>query len=240
VTARDVLFLHGFAGAPAMWHPIAEAAAERVDISVRFATLPGHGLEPQGMEGDFEHAVDALFSAFGGSPRPVVVGYSLGARLALGMAARHASVSPLLIGTHPGLVSEPERRARRAWEAEQAALLRDGGLVAFTSAWERLPIFASQSELPAATQASQRAWRTAHTAPGLAWAMETLGLGRMPSYRDAARGWWLTGERDDKFTELAASSGAHHQVVAGVGHNVALEAPDAVVAALCALLADIV
>lgn len=230
---KHVLFLHGFAGSPAMWDPVVQGLANG-DVLLSRPLLPGHGLAPRGMHGDFEAAVDGLLAEHDREPL-LVVGYSLGGRLALGMGARRPTLSLLLIGAHVGIGDDGERAARRRWEAEQAAILRERGVEAFIDAWEAMPIFASQSS---AQRAAQRAMRTAHTASGLAWAMESLGLGRMPDHRSTAAGrWrWLTGARDVKFTELTAGLGASHRIVADAGHNVVLEAPAVVVEEVAAWL----
>ncbi len=219
-----------------MWGPVVEAFAERPGLRMTCPTLAGHGPSPSGMKGDFEDVVDALHGSFLAEGPAVVVGYSLGGRLALGMAARYANVRALLVGTHAGLREDAERAQRRRWEAEQIDRLRTCGVAEFFETWERLPIFASQSDLQ---RSEQRAWRNAHTVAGLVWAMHTLGLGRMPTYGAVPGVRWLTGERDGKFTALAAHLGGVHRVARGVGHNVVLEAPEVVVDELCSLLADV-
>jgi 2-succinyl-6-hydroxy-2,4-cyclohexadiene-1-carboxylate synthase len=71
--------------------------------------------------------------------------------------------------------------------------------------------------------------------------MEALGTGAMPSQWAALSGLSvpvtvLTGALDEKFTAIGArmasrSARVTHAVVAGVGHDVTLEAPAAVIAA---------
>lgn len=216
-----------------MWDPVLEGLAA-YDLTVSCPLLPGHGPEPRAMQGDFETAVADLLADHDREPL-LVVGYSLGGRLAVGMAARRPTISGLFIGAHVGLAGELERAERRRWERAQAESLRERGVEAFMSRWEALPIFAPQSPR---LRDAQRAVRTSHTAAGLAWAMEHLGLGRMPDYRAAVhgRGRWLTGARDAKFTELAAGLGAPHRIVPDVGHNVVLEAPAIVVEEVVRLL----
>jgi 2-succinyl-6-hydroxy-2,4-cyclohexadiene-1-carboxylate synthase len=218
-------------------------ALVKTRATVRTPILPGHGFAPA-LPGGFADALDLLASELDPDPA-VVVGYSLGGRLALGLAIRHAPrvAAALVIGAHPGLEEAEERAARQRWEADQAAHLGREGVAAFMEAWEAQPIFATQS---AEQREAQRPMRFGHTAAGLAWAMEALGLGRMPS-------WWMdlmgiarplvfmTGALDAKFTELGAraarmSRRIRTQVVPSAGHNVALERPAAVARALDALL----
>lgn len=207
-------------------NPVLEA---HPDIRVIRPRLPGHGPQPGPLPDDFEQAARSLEV----HAPDIVVGYSLGGRLALGFAAEHPEVAALLVGAHVGLEGESARVARQAWEREQAVRLRELGVDRFMDRWERLPIFATQT---AAQREHQRSWRTEHTAAGLAWAMETLGLGRMPVYASHVRGRFITGARDEKFTKVLKALAVSHRIVPEVGHNVVLEAPGVIAEELRTLL----
>jgi 2-succinyl-6-hydroxy-2,4-cyclohexadiene-1-carboxylate synthase len=233
-----IVFLHGFSGGPSYWDR-ARAALARPSPSSAIV-LPGHGPDPwfpaSRDRATFADAVTALAEKWPVGERAIVVGYSMGARLALGlMVSRPALFArAVLVGVHPGL-SDPSERAERAAldEARAAAIARDG-VDAFIDAWEREPLFASQASLAPAVRAAHRRLRTNHTPAGLSWAMRELGLGHMTALGRAAGAsrvpvTLVTGERDAKFTALAASlsaeSGFAHRVVRGAGHDVSLEAP---------------
>lgn len=238
------LLLHGFTGAGVSWRPVVDALP---GWELRCPDLLGHGAD--GVEADsFEAEVDRLVAEMPPGPF-VVAGYSLGARLALAALVRHAGRvrAGLLIGGHPGLTNLDERAARRSADAGRARALRERGVEAFVDEWERLPLFATQRSLPSARLAEQRALRLRHDAEGLARSLEVLGLGAMPGYATELESvsqpvQLLVGERDDKFSRLAERSAAalpdvRLDRVPGVGHNVLLERPDAVVAALATCLA---
>ena len=187
-----------------------------------------------------------------GATAPVhLVGYSLGARVALGVAleAPEKIARLTLIGVHPGLATEDERRARRASDQTWIDLLLQGGIEAFVGEWENHPVFASQAELPAEVRAAQRRIRLSHTAAGLADSLQCMGLGRMPCYRDrvaelAMPVTLVTGERDDRFSLLADQlagqirdpiswtgqndAACQRITVPGCGHNPVLEQPGAI------------
>jgi len=234
-------YLHGFLGAPGQWAEVLARTGDPLDACPR---LLGHGRAPWMPPGGFTEVVDA-FAARALADEPVtLVGYSLGARVALSLALRHpARVARLvLVGVAYGIDDPRDRGARaRADEALAASLDRDG-VAAFVRAWESLPLFETQRALPAAVSAAQRAWRTEHTARGLAWSLRALGLGQQTPCREAfARSTLpvtlITGGRDEKFTAIARElvrlrSGVEHVVVKGAGHNVALEDPDAVARAV--------
>jgi 2-succinyl-6-hydroxy-2,4-cyclohexadiene-1-carboxylate synthase len=229
-----LLLIHGFAGAPEDFDAV---CARLGDPKVLTPTLSGHG-DPPALSNDFEQEVERLHQlllAFSGPP-VVGVGYSLGARLLLGMLVRfpQSFQAATLIGVNPGLRVQAERQERRAWEAEMTRLM-DLGLDAFIDHWETLPLFASQRLLPAEALSAQRRRRLSHTAGGLKHAMRTLGLSQMPSYWDCLGTLdvpiqLVVGERDPKFIGISEKMTRKLQdaelcVAQGVGHNVVLEAP---------------
>jgi 2-succinyl-6-hydroxy-2,4-cyclohexadiene-1-carboxylate synthase len=225
-------WLHGFLGAPAQWDGL------RGPDDAWW--LPGHGPSPRVWAGaTFDEVVNALSPWTTG--RRVLVGYSLGARLALALALRHPGDlrAVVLVGGTPGLAAAADRAQRAAADDALAATIARDGLAAFVARWEALPLFATQRALPPEALAAQRAWRTQHAPEGIAWALSTLSTGRMPPLWDALATAGVavhavTGERDEKFTRIAeemvrrGEGRVVHHRVAGAGHNVVLEDPAAV------------
>jgi 2-succinyl-6-hydroxy-2,4-cyclohexadiene-1-carboxylate synthase len=172
----------------------------------------------------------------------IVVGYSLGARLALGLLARDAIRGAVLIGVNPGLADEEERAARRRADAAWAARLRREGTVAFLEAWEAQPVFATAARVEATARAARRAARERLAAEGLAAAMEVLGLGAMPDLGDALvaradRARLVVGADDGKFRQIAEGLAARARalgpaIVDGSGHDPTLEQPAALARAI--------
>lgn len=237
-----ILALHGFLGAPSTWDAVLPSASGLRPV------LPGHGPAPDVSAASFDAAVDALAASLA---EPVIVaGYSMGARLGLALALRHPALvrAAVLAGANPGIdqgrIDSESRSARCEWEDAQAAAILERGLPAFVDRWERMPLFATQNRLPDALRVSERARRISHTPQGAAFAMRTLGLGRQPSlWTELASSvvpiTFLAGAYDGKFADLSyrASQVApcgSLQMIPGVGHNVALEAPDAFAAAITA------
>lgn len=240
-----LLLLHGFTGDGESWSDVvARLGPGRTVVTL---TLPGH--EPPARrsalsmrEPDFETIVDRLAGDLSHIlPPPYhIVGYSMGARVALGLLTRHKEFfsKAMLIGGHPGLESPLERKKRAAADVKWADRIIAGGVEAFVEAWEEQPLFSTQAELPAGARTAQRRVRESHTAEGLAWAMRYLGLGVQPSFWDALGDVEVpvdvvAGALDEKFVKIAermvkAIPTARIYRVPDVGHNVVLERPDVI------------
>jgi len=229
--AVRVLLLHGFAGDPAAWDAVIAAGLGALEpIAV---ALPGHGGGP--VRDSWQANLDAIDT----DGVAWVIGDSLGARVALGLVAAGRIPRATLIGVNPG-IPDAERPARRAADAAWARMLREQGLAAFIAAWEAQPLFASQDmAVPADRLAARRARRLALDPEQLARCLETMGLAEMPDYRaalaasDAAL---VVGERDAKFVAIAKTFPDRPCIEIGsCGHDVLLEQPAALAAAIRAL-----
>ena len=237
-----LLLIHGFTGRGTSWghHATAFARHRRV-ISV---DLPGHGRS--GIPSDpgrasVERTADDLaviLDRVRATPADVI-GYSLGARVALRLAIVHPSAIRRLVLESPsaGLPTEPERSARRAADAALADRLERDGIEAFVDEWERQPVFASQRHLPAATAVRLRSERLRNRPAGLAASLRGAGQGVMVPLHDRlgevrAPTLVIAGALDPAGCAradvvAAAIPDARLVVLAGAGHTPHLETPTA-------------
>lgn len=99
------LLVHGFTGTPWDVRPLGEALAAG-GFRVRALRLPGHGTTPRAMldagAGDWLAACEEGLAAFR-EPRVAVVGLSMGALLALVLAALHRDRVQAVVGLAPAL-----------------------------------------------------------------------------------------------------------------------------------------
>ena len=168
----------------------------------------------------------------------VLLGYSMGARLALAIGLRvpHKIERMILVGLHPGLDDEEARQKRREVEGRWVAHLGDS-IEDFVDYWESLPIWRSQSHYasPDALQ-KQRQIRLSHSPGELAGSIERLGLGNMPSYWQRIPNLevptlLVAGEEDPKFSAIAQDASARNpeflslRVVPKCGHNPFVDCP---------------
>ncbi len=241
---KPLACLHGFTGDADSWDAVLAGLPATLEV-IRPSIL-GHDRSRPAPSQTFIQEVDRLAAELyqrAGSGYHLA-GYSMGARLALGLLIRHPSlfVAATLIGVHPGLASENERDKRRAADDKLARLLEEQGLERFVDFWQQVPLFSSQQFLPRQVLAVQREHRLAHSAEGLASALRTLSLGAMPDFsRDLAKVeqpvHLMVGGLDEKFQRLATSMvdtlpQATLELVPGVGHNLLLESPEVVASAL--------
>jgi 2-succinyl-6-hydroxy-2,4-cyclohexadiene-1-carboxylate synthase len=223
--------LHGFAGDPTFWDGVV-TAWHLPEPPVRI-TLTGHGRVE--IVDDWDDNLELVAQQMSGCD--VAVGYSLGARVALGLVASRRCNRGVLISVNPG-VDETERAARRDRDAAWALMLREQGIVAFEQAWTAQPLFSTQSRAPAKMLDARRDRRTALDPEPLARSLETMGLAAMPDYRadmaaHASRIALIVGADDDKFSALVrASPAVSFEAIPDAGHDPTLETPEALAAAI--------
>ena len=270
------ILLHGFAQTPASWDEVAaalQAAGHRTfapdlygwlgewttppgtcpkmdhpsgDASPS-ASAPEEGLVP--LAAACDRLVQVVRQVAAAEGAPVLVGYSMGGRLAAETLVRHPDLplaGVVLESAGLGPADEDARAAMARRNGEWAARLRAEGVEAFMDWWETLPLFASQQALPASVRAAVRAQRTAHSAEALAQSFEAWGAQHQASEGETlavlratgARGVpmrYLAGSLDAKYAAVAERARAAElstKVIPAVGHNIHLEHPQAFVAAL--------
>ncbi len=233
-----LVLLHGFTGSATSWGPLAEMLAARftllaVDIVGHGASSKPEEVDRYAIERAARDAVTAML-AFG-FRRSAWLGYSMGGRLALYIAAAlpEAVERLVLIGASPGLAEPAEREARRAADEALADRIEAEGVPAFVDYWEALPLFESQQRLPTGMRLAIRRGRLANDAQGLANSLRGMGTGAQPSLHDqlgdiTAPSLLLAGSLDAKFAAIAgemagAMPNARAVRVPGAGHAAHIE-----------------
>jgi 2-succinyl-6-hydroxy-2,4-cyclohexadiene-1-carboxylate synthase len=233
IVAREVLLLHGFTHTGNSWEPVVRALGKRYRALA--PDIRGHGEASERFPVDLAAVLADLEAQL--DPGSTLVGYSMGGRLALHLAAAQPGrIGRLvLIGASPGIADEHERAARRAADEELASEIEHLSIEEFARRWARTPVLAG---LPAEVAEQVIADRLRNTPKGLARALTGLGTGALPSLWDrlgelSMPVMLVVGERDQKFREIASRMAeslpdAQLVVVSGVGHAVHLEVPERV------------
>lgn len=238
---RTLVLLHGFTGNSSTWDHLRPHWTQHVKAVA--VDLPGHGESPLpdqvGTAGWDETvaAVGKLIKELGEADVDLL-GYSQGARVALGVALRNPDFIRRLVleSVNPGLKRGPERAVRKQQDEALAASIEAEGVQSFVAKWEQQPTFEGIRRLPQEVQDAIRARRLSGTAPGYAGALRCMGLGVQPNYWLELPMFYvptllLTGEKDEKFSLYSRKMTEEmrhvwRRTIPGAGHSPHVEAPE--------------
>jgi 2-succinyl-6-hydroxy-2,4-cyclohexadiene-1-carboxylate synthase len=236
-----LVLLHGFTGSAAGWGHQLDTLA---DYGLRIIALDllGHGQsdspdDPQRYA--IEHCQQDILAALQelgiSKGQAILLGYSMGGRIALYTAFSGFFRALILESASPGLDDAAEREQRRLSDEALAANIEREGIPAFIERWENLPLFASQKTLPIECRQALHRQRLQNSATGLAQSLRGVGTGvqpplyaRLPTLHIPVL--LIAGELDTKFTTIARHMAqmlpqSQLQIVSGAGHTVHLELP---------------
>jgi len=235
-----VTLLHGFTQSGRSWHEIVSLMP--AGWKWVLPDLRGHGATrvqpgaPYTMEACTEDLVRLWDSL--GIARTHLVGYSMGGRLALHVAAARPEriLSLLTIGAHAGL-DEEAREGRRRGDEALAQRIENDGLEAFVNYWSSLPLFVGLERRGPSFLAQVRAARMDNHVAGLAESLRGMGAGAMrPVWNELGRvkvpATFVAGQLDHGYAasarRLAASVNEGRVVIVErAGHTVHQERPEA-------------
>lgn len=236
-----LLLLHGFTGSAASWEALLPQLATRQRIIAPDLIGHGHSAVPADTTRyTMPHCVADLLALLDvlQIEQVAVLGYSMGGRVALhlAMAAPQRVRALILESASPGPDDPNERAARIQSDAALADSIERDGIAAFVTAWEKLPLFASQSTLPTAVQDHRRKQRLQNRALGLANSLRGMGAAQPEPLWEHLNSLTiptllLVGELDVKYCAIAQRMAAQLPaarlvVVPAAGHTIHLEQPE--------------
>ncbi|CAN8236071.1 unnamed protein product [Cochlearia groenlandica] len=255
-----VLFLHGFLGTGEEWIPIMKG----ISVSARCISvdIPGHGssrVQSHASETQksptfsMEMIAETLYKVIEKlTPGKVtIVGYSMGARIALYMALRFSNKveGAVVVSGSPGLKDPSARKVRSATDDSKARMMVDNGLEIFIENWYNGGMWQSLRRHPHFRQIVSS--RLLHDdVLSVAKLLSDLSSGRQPSLwgelEDCDTNISIVfGEKDVKFKQIATSmyremsksNKGENRIIETVeipeaGHAVHLESPLRVILAL--------
>jgi len=233
-----VVAVHGFAGDMSTWAGLVDELKE--EYTVLLVDLLGHGASDCPEEParySMERSVSDLMALLDhlGVSRAGWLGYSMGGRLALLGATMMPERCACLIleGASPGLAEPKERAERAEGDHALADLIEEKGVEAFFDYWERLPLFASQRDLPREIRAFIREQRLRQNPRGLANTLRGASVGVQSSVRERLPSLvipvlCIVGEKDAKFRAIGEEMcellpDGNLSLIPGAGHCAHLE-----------------
>jgi 2-succinyl-6-hydroxy-2,4-cyclohexadiene-1-carboxylate synthase len=234
-----LVLLHGFTGSASGWGELLNTFAQD-GMRVIALDMLGHGQSdaPTDVQRySMEHCradILAIMQECGVKHgEAVLLGYSMGGRIALYTALSGFFRAIILESASPGIADACERAQRRQSDEALAARIEREGVPAFVDYWEGIPLFASQRALPQEVRQALRTQRLQNSAFGLAQSLRGVGTGVQP-FLGAELAMLslpvllIAGELDSKFSALAHTMAQHLpdatvRIVARAGHAVHLE-----------------
>ena len=227
-----IVFLHGFSGRASDFCGV----ARHLSNAMYAFDLFGHGpLTARNTPFTLNAQIESLSQTV--TKDDILVGYSMGGRLALEAVCR-ANCNPkalILVGTSAGLTGAHIRAQRRQVDADRAKFIEECGVDEFLREWARTPLISTQERAPMCLRTLMKASRKGHTASGLSTVIRTFSPGEMPDRNDdlcfvEVPTLLIAGADDEKYLAI-------HQVMAekiprsqcesvdGSGHAPHLEVP---------------
>lgn len=232
-----LVFLHGLLGSGRDWQQVVTQLSNKYQCLT--VDLPGHGHSRSIPAGEFEQRGFELTSQWladtleaRGVTRYILVGYSLGARVAMYHACHRDTDSKpqlaglILEGGHFGL-PQSERAVRLDNDRRWAQRFAAQPIADVLADWYQQPVFSSLNH-------DQRqgliAKRSDNLGSSIAHMLLATSLAKQPLLQSQLNRLpipvhYLCGEKDEKFTLLAAGSDLSYQVIEEAGHNVHVEQP---------------
>ena len=235
-----VTLLHGFTQSGRSWRELISHMPEGWKWIV--PDLRGHGqtVTQPGANCSMDACTEDLIALWEELDlgRTHLVGYSMGGRLALHVAARRPErlLSLLTIGAHAGL-AEDARGGRRQGDEALARRIERDGIESFVDYWGSLPLFAGLARRGEGYVAQLRAERLQNHVAGLACSLRGMGAGVMePVWDDLGRVAvpcsFVAGQLDHGYVAsarrlAAAVPDGKVEIVLRAGHAVQQERPEA-------------
>lgn len=242
-----LILLHGFTGAASVWDEYAAAWSATRDVWA--LDLPGHGQSRAKDTSAYKYHEQAAAIAgacvelAAGKPF-VLLGYSMGGRLALGASFKFPAGQAGLVleSTHPGLATDAARNERRKSDAFWSQRFERHPIEQMAAEWEAQPLLAPLTEAGRRHAKQLQAVRRSQNGASLAAALTGAGLAEQGDYMNRMADLnipilLITGSQDTKFEGYAVNiaqrcSRVRSINVPGAGHTVHGDQPEAYIGAV--------
>ena len=233
-----ILMLHGFLGSSKDWREVTDTLKSKFFCIL--PDLPGHGRTKSLSDADYsmQSAALSLLAILNQEEikQAVLVGYSMGGRLALYLALTHPEYFSELIleSASPGLKTVKERQARIESDSGVIRSLKTQTMEEFITNWYSQPLFDSIRQDSSKFEELLKS-RSENNSENLSKSLKFMGSGVQPSLWDILADLkqptlLIVGANDNKFKSVACemqerSEAISSATIASAGHNVHFEKP---------------
>ena len=204
-----IFCLHGFLGQGKEWEPLQEslldAQVEHLSGTLDFIApnlfSQGGSLTPKLSFEDWCESFKEFVNNHQGESN-VVLGYSLGGRLALHAVMKYPDLfkAAVFLSTNPTLMTEEEKSQRSMQDLKWAKKFRETAWPQLMEEWNSQPIFAAETQNPERKE-------TSYSRELLALALENWGVAKhLVGLEDLKKiktpSYWLCGGFDEKFVAI--------------------------------------
>ena len=227
----SLLLLHGFGQNSSLWESVTAELGPRV---VCAPDLRGHGTASSRRPINTALLVSDVLELARQMDRPILVGYSMGGRVAMRAALADQSLFSglVLISTSAGIESTDERLSRVNHDERLAIALEESGHKAFEAIWQNAQLWEGDSQ---AVMRKAALMRSQTPAADLAASLRGFGSGKVePVWSDLhllrLPTLMLCGQRDQAYREqanrmLELVSSSSVETIPGAGHSLPVESP---------------
>ena len=220
-------FIHGFMGHPSDWDDVRAALPKYETFAAEIGVSP-----------DWQASVQQLADTM---PEPsIMVGYSMGARLSLGVAMEFPQKCQalILISGNPGLESAEAREQRSLSDEQIAKQIETDELEPFLNQWYRASVFATVPEEIRRAEVQRKLAQSSSNWPAILRANSVAGQPNFwPRLNELSMPVLvIAGEQDEKYREIAFRFAAEQplpnattKIIPNCGHIVHREQPEALV-----------
>lgn len=242
INKTPVLFLHGFTGSAGDWDFVTKNISSL--FTPIFVDLVGHGSSaaPDNMEKYFEknqlEILDKL-TDFLSIKNIILVGYSMGGRLALAFSIIYPEKIKGLVleSSSCGIKDNNERNERIKSDELLASSIAANGVSKFIDYWMSIPLFKSLAKIDSAKVQNMKEKKIkTNSINGLKNSLVGFSQGKMNYYGNSlsklkVKLLFICGDLDKKYCNIGKnitqnSSKFELQIVNDCGHNVHFEKPE--------------
>jgi 2-succinyl-6-hydroxy-2,4-cyclohexadiene-1-carboxylate synthase len=227
----SVLTLHGFLGRPSDWDFFLSSHIKCTPVDLFSISPPSSGLSTWG------HACNQWIKRRS-EKKPILMGYSLGGRLAMHALIQNPSLysGAIIISAHTGLVSREEKSRRFLRDQKWAERFLQDPWHEVTSDWNKQAVFQGKTS---PFQREEKFFNRTVLAEALTgWSVAKQDNLKQTLTQLSLPVLWVAGEKDKKYADLATEMASIHPfssswIAKKTGHRVPWECSHQLLQNIC-------